>query len=107
MKIGIVVDGEAESQALKLLTRRIAIRDAQLLDPRFADMQPKSTTRQIARAALTQILILKKQRATTVVVLIDHEDRADCCGQWAGELEAAFASFGPRRRSQCRKESQT
>ena len=94
VKVGIVVDGEAESQALKLLTRRIAIDGVQLLDPRFADMQPKSTAKQIAKSASTQVSILKKQKADVVVVLIDREDRRECCGDWAVELEGAFDSVG-------------
>lgn len=94
VRIGIVVDGEAESQALKLLTRRIQIKDVQLFDPRFADMQPKSTAKQIARSAATQILILKKQKADRVVVLIDHDDRAECTGDWAVVLEDAFNALG-------------
>ncbi|MGH9834830.1 MAG: hypothetical protein ACRD9Y_17570 [Blastocatellia bacterium] len=60
VKIGMVVDGDAESQALKLITRRIKIEGTVLLDPRFADIQPKSTAKQIARSAADQIAILKK-----------------------------------------------
>jgi len=94
VKIGMVVDGDAESQALKLITRRIKIEGTVLLDPRFADIQPKSTAKQIARSAAGQIAILKKQKADVVVVLVDHEDREDCPGDWAAELENAFKSLG-------------
>lgn len=94
VRIGIVVDGDAESQALKLLTRRIQLKDVLLLDPRFSDMQPKSTPKQIARSAAGQIVILKKQKADRVVVLIDHEDREECAGDWAVSLETAFLALG-------------
>ena len=90
MKIGIVVDGDAESQALKLLTRRLQIPDIEILDPIFASMQPKSSPEQIARAAKTAISMLQRRGVELIIVLIDREDRDECCGQWAAALENAF-----------------
>ena len=54
MKVGIVVDGDAESQALRLLTERFDIEDVQLLAPAYANMQPKSAPGQIAQSAKWQ-----------------------------------------------------
>jgi hypothetical protein len=94
VKIGIVVDGDAESQALKKLTRRIKIAGTQLLGPFYAPMQPKSTPKQIAKSAEKQVVILKRKRADKVVVLVDREDQAGTPGEIAISLEAAFHELG-------------
>lgn len=93
-KIGIVVDGAAESQALKLLTQRINIKDTQLLKPRYTDIQPKATPRQIARKAMNTISILLAEGAVKVVVLMDREDNAKCATELAKEIEEAFTALG-------------
>jgi len=94
LKIGIIVDGDAESQALKLLTRRVEIKDTQLLDPLYANMQPKDAPGQIARAAKRQIDILIAKGADKIIVLIDREDNRKCADEIAGEIETAFDRLG-------------
>jgi len=94
LKIGIVVDGDAESQALKLLTRRIEIEGVQLLNPAYANMQPKSPPGRIARAAVKTVAILRARGATLIVVLIDREDRQECPPEFANQLKRAFAKLG-------------
>ncbi len=94
MRIGIIVDGAAESQALKLLTRRIHISKVEILDPIYANVQPKSTPRQIARSAKSRIGILTARRVDKIVLLIDREDRKECPTQFARDIEAAFSSLG-------------
>jgi hypothetical protein len=94
LRIGIVVDGDAESQALKLLTQRISIPDTQLLDPIYANMQPRSTPGQIARSAKSKIDVLTARGVDKIVVLIDKEDRLECPSQFASNIEAAFSAIG-------------
>lgn len=94
MRIGIVVDGDAESQALKLLTQRISIPGTQLLDPIYANMQPRSTPGQIARSAKPKIDVLTARGVDKIVVLIDKEDRQECPSQFANDIEAAFGAIG-------------
>ena len=94
MKIGILVEGSAELEALKLLTERIKIEGIQLLSPIQASMQPKSAPGQIARVAAAKLGILKTKKAERVIVLIDREDRPECSGGWAVEIEAAFKRLG-------------
>lgn len=94
MSIGLVVDGQAESQALKLLIRRIVIPNNQLLGPFFANMQPKSTAAQIARSAATRLDFLQTRGVDLTVVLIDREDREECPGDWAQQITTAFNNSG-------------
>ncbi len=94
MKIGIVVDGAAESQALKVLTQRIEIEGVQLLNPAYANMQPKSPPGRIARAAFKKVDILRARGATLIAVLIDREDREECPPEFADQLKRAFAKLG-------------
>ena len=94
MKIGIVVEGKAESQALKLLTRRIKIEGVQLLAPAYADMQPKSEPDQIAGKAIKQVKIQRTRGADLIVVLIDRENREECPPEFARQLEQAFKRLG-------------
>lgn len=89
-----MVDGDAESQALKLLTQRISIRGTQLLDPIYANMQPRSTPGQIARSAKPKIDVLTARGVDKIVVLIDKEDRQECPTQFASSIEEAFNALG-------------
>lgn len=94
-RIGIVVDGSAESQALRGLTGRITISGMTLIGPIYADMQPKASAKQIAAAAAPKLKILTTaKRVEHTVVLIDREDRTECCGGWAKKLERAFGAIG-------------
>ncbi len=94
MKVGIVVDGDAESQALKLLTRKIKFDGLNIIDPVYANMQPKSTPAQIARSSLSTIKILLNKGAELVVVLIDREDRTECPGELAKIIEQSLLKVG-------------
>lgn len=94
MRIGIIVDGDAESQALKLLTQRIAIPNVQILDPLYADIQPKSAPGQIAKSVKPKLEILTARRVNQVVVLIDREDQPECPSELAKEIEGAFRRLG-------------
>lgn len=94
MKIGIIVDGDAEMEALKLLTERLAIEGIQILTPIYANMQPRASVGQIVRAAVDKLGILKNRQAARVIVLIDRENRTECTGDWAKQLEEAFQKLG-------------
>lgn len=94
MKIGIIVDGDAEMKAFQCLTRRIKIQGVQLLKPIHADMQPKATAGQIAKAAEDKLGLLHARRADRIIVLIDRENRQACPGQWKDEIERAISKLG-------------
>ncbi len=94
MKIGIIVDGDAEMKAFRCLTERIGIQGVQLLKPIHADMQPKATAGQIAKAAEDKLGILRSKKADQIIVLIDRENRQECPGKWKDEIEMAFSELG-------------
>lgn len=94
MKVGTIVDGQAEVFAVQNLFRNIPIPNVQLLKPLYADMQPRATPHQIARAARGTCTILRAKSVDLIVVLIDHEDRDGCPSVFAGSLRIAFADLG-------------
>lgn len=91
MNVGIVVDGQAESQALRRLLPKIQAPGARLAAPVYADIQPKASAQQIARAVIGKLKILKSQGTQKFVVLLDCEDAQLCAPEFAGEIEEAFA----------------
>ena len=94
MRVGIIVDGDAESQALRLLTRRLMIQGTNIMDPVYANMQPKATAKQIARAAKATADILLVRGAERLIILIDREDRQECCSSLAAALQHGFETLG-------------
>lgn len=93
MKIGIVVDGREESQALKNLTQRLSRPDRQILSPRYADMQPKASPAQIVRAAIKQVRELINEDVERIFVLMDREDNEKCATEIKDEIERTFEKF--------------
>ena len=95
MKVGIVVEGNAESQALKVLTRRIKIDGVQFLAPAYADMQPKSAPGQIAGKAIKKVKIQRDRGADLIIVLIDREENSQKCPpEFANQIKHAFTKLG-------------
>jgi hypothetical protein len=94
MRVGIIVDGDAESMALRPLVGRISIQGVVVIPPVYSDLQPKTSARQIARAAQETVGILSARGADRVVVLIDKEDLQSCPGGRADLIRSAFAALG-------------
>ncbi len=94
MKIGIIVDGDAESQALFNLTQNISISGVQILRPIYTDIQPKASAEQIAKKALDRINFLLSKGADRIIVLIDREDAQDCPTDLKNGLECGFVKIG-------------
>ncbi|MCR9141155.1 MAG: DUF4276 family protein [bacterium] len=94
MKISLIVDGQAESQALPGLLRRIQLpQGVRLLNPIYADMQPKASPDQIARAAIDRMKLVRNQKADRTIVLIDlenQEERGMCAPSFAESVQQAF-----------------
>jgi hypothetical protein len=89
MKIGIIVDGQAEYRSLARIFSSIRTR-AKLLNPLYADLQPKAGTSKLVRAALPAVRVLAKKGAQRILIVLDHDHRADCPPGWRAKLEAAF-----------------
>lgn len=95
MKIGFVVDGEAEYRALPHLLQRIETKHILLQQPLYADIQPKSPVPKIVSAVRTRLDILRGRDAHKVIVLLDREDQSVCPGVWAQEITATLRQRCP------------
>jgi len=91
--VGIIVDGRAEADALQALLRK-AVGPRRCLRPRYADMQPTASPEQIAKRATDRVRMLRRHGADRIILLIDREDREDCCPALAAEIERALAGVG-------------
>lgn len=89
MKIGILVDGQAEYRSLPALLKKIETPN-QLLDPFYVDIQPYASSPQIVTVVQTKLVLLRAKQAQMVIILIDREKRSDCSGAWAEEITQAM-----------------
>lgn len=95
MRVGVLVDGDAESQALRNLTRRITIPGVQVTDPIYAPMQPTATPERIVADAKERLeTLMAVRRVDKILVLIDHEHRTECPGDRAEALCKYFHAAG-------------
>lgn len=95
MKIGVIVDGDAEQQALQSFFSKIGLGNTQLIGPYYANMQPKASPLQICRSSLSKLEILVGSYKTDQnIVLIDLEDREECPGMFAKMIEEAYTQLG-------------
>jgi rhodanese-related sulfurtransferase len=89
LKIGVIVDGLAEFHALpKLLGRVEPINIGRVLR---ADLQPFSEPGRIVANAKSRLKALADLGAERAIVLLDHETRSECPGDWAGEIAARLS----------------
>lgn len=88
MKVGFIVDGEAEYRSLPILISKIST-SYQLVRTLRADLQPYSTSAQIAREVKIKSRILAAKQVDLAVILIDQENKEVCAGSWATEIEAS------------------
>lgn len=86
MKIGVLVDGTAESQAQKVLCRKITIPGVTISDPIYVDMQPKATPAQISKKIEGKIQ-LYLGKVDRIIILIDLEDKAQCPTAFSKQIE--------------------
>jgi hypothetical protein len=91
MKVGILVDGQAEYRGLPLLIPRITT-SSTILKPLYCDMQPFAPPGYIAYVAMKRSHILVGKGASLIILLIDKETRPDCIPQISQEIESQFSS---------------
>jgi len=77
MKIGILVEGQAEFRGLPLLLPRLGS-PHQVMSPLMCNIHPFASPAQIALAASKRFPILLAKGAESIVVLFDKETRPDC-----------------------------
>lgn len=93
MKIGLLVDGEAEYHGLPHLLSRLESSHVILNQPLRCDIQPYAKTPdQIALAASKRFPILLSRGITLIVILLDKERRQECTGELALAIERAARS---------------
>lgn len=92
MRIGLLVDGQAEYQGLRELRDRLCLPPHLIVQVLYCDLQPHSTPAQIAYVAAKRFRILEKDRVDTVVLLLDKEDRQDCTVELAEAIRREAAS---------------
>jgi hypothetical protein len=90
MRIGIIVDGQAEYRSLPKLLERVQTPHA-VISTLYADIQPYAPVGQIVTAVRTKLPILIAKKVDRVVVLLDREDRQVCPGDWAREIEQVLS----------------
>ena len=93
MSIGLIVDGQAEPDALWELRGKLQAGQS-MIRPLYADLQPKAAPGQIARKALSRVKMLRHRSAEPIVLLIDREDQAECPPKLAGDIQDALTRLG-------------
>ncbi|HYC93384.1 MAG TPA: DUF4276 family protein [Thermoanaerobaculia bacterium] len=94
MRLGFVVDGEAEYRSLPRLFASIGVNNV-LLTPLKADIQPLAPIGQIAASVKPAIKILMAKRVDRAIVLLDRETRDECPGGFAASLADTLARVCP------------
>lgn len=95
MRIGIVTEGESEVSALPKLYPRIrsaflTTTGYALMNPVKASLNPDGTLEHVAWGVAKALQILKGKGLHKVVVLIDREQRDECCGATAETITGAL-----------------
>jgi hypothetical protein len=77
MKIGVLVEGQAEFRGLPFLLPRLGS-PHQVLSPLVCNIHPFASPAQMALAASKRFPILLAKGAESIVILFDKETRQDC-----------------------------
>ena len=94
MRIGLVVDGVTEFASLPVLYDQVY--DAtgnRLLTPVRAKIPPYAPLPVIARSCAKEVVQLFGRGAERVVVLVDREQRPECCGNLAAGIRGGLAGL--------------
>lgn len=94
MKIGVICDGDAEVEVLRVLLGKVSIEGIQLIGAAYADMQPMAPPGQVVAAARSRIDIWRAKNASRIIVAIDRERSVICPGERAESLRFAFHAAG-------------
>lgn len=91
MRIGLIVDGQAEFRSLPKLYSRIQTA-AVILKPLYADIQPRANVTKIVRSSLTAARVLQQRNVDRLILCMDHERRPECIPTWRVAVEQALAA---------------
>lgn len=98
MRIGIIVDGQAEYRSLPKLLDRLESPHL-VVKTLYADIQPFAPVAQIVRVVQSRLPALQAKSVDHVLVLVDRESRPICPGAWAKEIERALVKGCSQYRS--------
>lgn len=88
MRIGLIVDGEAEFKSLPHVIAALGHASGNtILRPVLAKLTPTAPLPVIARSCTSALQQLEGRRAERVVVLMDREDRSECIPHLASNLK--------------------
>ncbi|MGI8643567.1 MAG: DUF4276 family protein [Thermomicrobiales bacterium] len=91
MRIGLIVDGQSEYEALPAIIPSLEEQTGHVIvHPVKADIQPKAPIGVIARACHKGIRALSLREVELVVILFDREDRSECPGELASLVGAVL-----------------
>lgn len=92
MKVGLIVDGDAEFASLPHVLPRIDSKHEVLPRVLKAAVHPLGGPGKVARAVMPAIRIFVANRGVRqVVILLDREQQTECCGAIAGEIAQAVS----------------
>jgi hypothetical protein len=95
MKIGFVVDGVTEFASLPCIYTRLSNATGnQFLRPLKVDIQPKAPVGVIVRQSIRGVRQYAARDADRIILLLDREDRDECPGELAREIEAGLKGLG-------------
>lgn len=83
MRVGVLVDGQAEYYSIKELLGKIP--GAPPVTVQYVDIQPNASPGKIVNAAVRFVNTLRN--CSRIVVLLDLEQRDECPGVWASALK--------------------
>jgi uncharacterized protein DUF4276 len=86
----VIVDGQSEYRALPLVTSKIVLARAQVINPLYAPIPPYAPTGVIANACRSRIDQLVRRGARDIIVLLDREARPECPGNLARTIGDAL-----------------
>jgi hypothetical protein len=86
MKIGVLVEGQAEFRGLPLLLPRLGS-PHQVMPPLVCNIHPFASPAQMALAASKRFPILLAEGAEFIVILFDKETRSDCTIELVSAVE--------------------
>lgn len=94
MRVGLIVEGRSEYAALPKLRESLSTEaGVTMVGPLLAAVSPTSAPAVIAREVRKHLVVLEQKGAERVVILLDKEDHALCCGERADEIAHAVRPY--------------
>ena len=85
MRVGLIVDGEAEFASIRRPLDRAQIAGLTIVGPALTKITPLAPAPAFAAECKKQIRVIESRQADRIVVVLDREQRQTCCGAIAEE----------------------